>query len=153
MLWVSTIFALRKRLRYATVLVDMDTRRPVDVLTDRRVDATATWLRAHPETRIVCRDGSPAYAEAINQGAPQAVQISDRWHLWKGLGDAALEEVATHSGLLVQSQPADTGRQARGDHPRTLAARPRPTRSRCGARRMRTPVESVTEHRQTICAH
>ena len=96
-------FALRKRLRYATVLVDMDTRRPVDVLADRRVDPTATWLRTHPEIRIVCRDGSAAYAEAINQGAGQAVQVSDRWHLWKGLGDAALKEVATHSGCWAKA--------------------------------------------------
>ncbi|MFC6867970.1 ISL3 family transposase [Haloechinothrix salitolerans] len=96
-------FALRKRLRYATVLVDMDTRRPVDVLADRRVDPTATWLRTHPEIRIVCRDGSAAYAEAINQGAGQAVQVSDRWHLWKGLGDATLKEVATHSGCWAKA--------------------------------------------------
>ncbi|SNR88150.1 Transposase [Haloechinothrix alba] len=98
-------FALRKRLRYATVLVDMHTRRPVDVLTDRRIGTTQAWLRDHPEVQVVCRDGSAAYAEAINTGAPQASQVSDRWHLWKGLSDATLKEVATHSNYWAKTGP------------------------------------------------
>lgn len=98
-------FALRKRLRYATVLVDMHTRRPVDVLADRRIGTTQAWLRDHPEVQVVCRDGSAAYAEAINTGAPQASQVSDRWHLWKGLSDATLKEVATHSNCWAKTGP------------------------------------------------
>jgi transposase len=45
-------------------------------------------LRAHPGVEIVCRDGSAVYAEAIRQCAPAAQQVSDRWHLWHGLGKA-----------------------------------------------------------------
>ncbi|MBV8992101.1 MAG: transposase [Pseudonocardiales bacterium] len=117
-------FALRKRLRYATVLIDMDTRRPIDVLANRRVATTAAWLRAHPEVRTVCRDGSVAYAEAINQGVQHARQVSDRWHLWKGLGEAALKEVAMHSSCWAKaSLPKHEGKRA-ATTPRTLAARP-----------------------------
>jgi transposase len=47
---------------------------------------------------VVCRDGSAAYAEAIRQGAPGGVQVSDRWHLWHGLATAAEKTVIAHSG-------------------------------------------------------
>jgi transposase len=99
-------FALRKRLRYATVVIDMTAGRPIDVLADRRVGSTAAWLRAHPDIRVVCRDGSAAYAEAITQGAPRARQVSDRWHLWHSLSQAVLKEVATHSGCWAKTSLA-----------------------------------------------
>jgi transposase len=55
------------------------------------------WLREHPGADIVCRDGSAAYAEAIRDGAPNAVQVSDRWHLWHGLAGAAEKTAIAHS--------------------------------------------------------
>ena len=67
-----------RRGRYATVLIDAVTHRRVDVLPDRKAATLTTWLREHPGAEIVCRDGSAAYAEAIRQGAPEAVQASDR---------------------------------------------------------------------------
>jgi Transposase len=82
-------------------------------LADRRVGSTAAWLRAHPGIRVVCRDGSAAYAEAITQGAPRARQVSDRWHLWHGLSQAVLKEVATHSGCwAITSLAPREGRHA-----------------------------------------
>ncbi|WP_460624469.1 ISL3 family transposase [Kineosporia babensis] len=54
--------AIRKGHRYATIIIDVGTHRPLDLLPDRLSSTLATWLKAHPGIEIVCRDGSNAYA-------------------------------------------------------------------------------------------
>ena len=85
---------------YATVLIDAETGRRVDVVQGRTADVAEKWLRDHPGIEVVCRDGSGAYGEAVRRALPGAVQVSDRWHLWHGLGEAVRKEVAAHSRLL-----------------------------------------------------
>ncbi|WP_436502079.1 transposase family protein [Actinokineospora sp. HUAS TT18] len=41
-------FALRRGRRYATVLIDLDTRRPLDMFDGRDGDRLVSWLREHP---------------------------------------------------------------------------------------------------------
>ncbi|WP_081883596.1 ISL3 family transposase, partial [Glycomyces tenuis] len=101
-------FALRKRLRYATVLIDAVTGERIDVLPDRKADTLQAWLGAHPGVEVVCRDGSAAYAQAVADALPDAIQVADRWHLWRGFGEASLKEVAAHGSCWSKGGPAST---------------------------------------------
>lgn len=98
-------FALKRRHRYATILTDAETGERIDVLPGRGADALETWLRTHPGVQIVCRDGSGAYGEAIRRALPDAVQVSDRWHLWKNLCDKTLAEIRSHSACWATVNP------------------------------------------------
>jgi transposase len=76
-------FALRRGLVYATILIDAETGRRVDVLEGRTADVVEDWLREHPGVEVVTRDGSGAYGEAVRSALPDVVQCGDRWHLWQ----------------------------------------------------------------------
>lgn len=107
-------FALRRSRQYATVLIDATTGCRVDVLPGRGVKVVAAWLREHPGVQVVCRDGSTAYAQAVREALPEAVQVADRWHLWHGLAEAAGKEVAAHSACWAAASATGmrTGRLA-----------------------------------------
>src|SRR5450755_1146998 len=81
-------FAWKRGKRYGTVIIDLETHDLLDLLPDREAESVKQWLLAHPEMKIVSRDRGGAYADGAAQGAPQAQQIADRWHVCKNLGDA-----------------------------------------------------------------
>jgi transposase len=81
-------WAFRKGHRYGTILVDLEQHQIVELLPARSAEPVVEWLEAHPGVEIVSRDRAPAYAEAARKGAPQAVQVADRWHLIQNLVEA-----------------------------------------------------------------
>ncbi|WP_232837475.1 ISL3 family transposase [Streptomyces atratus] len=112
-------FAIRRGQTYSTVLTSVEDRRVVDVLPTREAGPLAAWLNRHPGVEIICRDRASAYAEGARRGAPDALQVADRFHLWQGLGRAVETCVAAHrdclrnptpSGLLPQDTPPASDR-------------------------------------------
>ncbi|WP_411118371.1 ISL3 family transposase [Streptomyces sp. 058-1L] len=112
-------FALRRRHRYATIIIDAETGERIDVLPDCEAASLEAWLLEHPGVEIVCRDGSATYAEAIRRAIPDAVQVSDRWHLWRNLCDKVLAEVRAHAPCWATANPPRPG----GVHEQTTRER------------------------------
>jgi transposase len=96
-------FAFRKGLRYGSILVDLEKHRVIDLLADREAATLAAWLRAHPGVEIVSRDRSLTYASAINEGAPAALQVADRFHLLMNVREA-VEKVMMRQNRLLRSR-------------------------------------------------
>lgn len=79
-----------------TILADLERNEVVDLLPDRQADTVATWLRQHPGIEVVARDRAGAYADGVRQGAPNVIQVADRWHMLRSLGDAVRAIVDHH---------------------------------------------------------
>jgi transposase len=102
-------FAFRNGRTYGTVLVDVETSRPVDVLPDRETGSVAAWLQEHPGAEIVCRDRLMAFTKAIRQAAPDTLEVADRWHLLQNLSTAVEKTCRRHRACLRRHATTEAG--------------------------------------------
>lgn len=160
-------WAWRKGQKYGTILCDLERRAPVDLLSDRTADPLAAWLKAHPGVEIISRDRSGAYADGAQQGAPQAVQVADRWHLLKNLTDTlqrlldrkqkylrqAAEAVARTSPPPVSEAADLANAPAAETSPTLLRTRAERDQHVRRARRLARYTQVRTLHQQGISIH
>jgi len=81
-------FAFRKGRTYGTILIDLEQRKAIELLPDRTAETLAQWLREHPGVEVISRDRSTEYRRGATLGAPQAMQVADRFHIVKNLREA-----------------------------------------------------------------
>ena len=107
-------FAFRRSHTYGTILVNLQTHRPIDMLADRTAETLSGWLKDHPGVELISRDRSSEYARGASLGAPHAQQIVDRWHILNNLSDvvqrilsrfhATLKQRQKDSGVIIRSR-------------------------------------------------
>lgn len=78
-------WASRKGVTYGTILVDLEKRKTIDVLPERSADVLESWLKEHAGVTTIARDRGGEYIKGATAGAPDAIQVADRWHLLKNV--------------------------------------------------------------------
>lgn len=86
--------------RYGTLIVNLDTHRPLVLLPGRDQRTLAAWFRKYPEIQVVSRDRGGIYSTTAREVAPQVRQVADHWHLLKNIGDALERMMYRHMPLI-----------------------------------------------------
>jgi transposase len=138
-------WAVRKGNSYGTILVDLEEHRPIEILGSREADEVAAWFRSHPEIEIVSRDRGKDYIRAATEGAPQAEQVADRWHLLANLREAVVTFLQQKPVCLqAAAQGSDADQKKEGLIP---AAQAESTRGRTAASPIVPPSVKLEKRR------
>jgi transposase len=108
--------------RYGTILVDLEKRKIIDLLPDRKATTVVKWLAQHPQIEIISRDRGTDYAAAAREGAPQAKQVVHRFHLVKNLAEVLQVLLARCRSEIRQAAP----QQEEPPRPQTQEKEPPP---------------------------
>ena len=99
-------FAFRRGYRFGTILVNLESHRVVDLLADRQAETAAQWMRQQPDLAVISRDRGGEYASAAREGAPQAIECADRFHIVKNLTEAFQVLLARcQAEILAETKP------------------------------------------------
>jgi transposase len=121
-------FCFRKCKTYGTALIDLERSRPIALLKDAKAETLAEWLKAHPGVKVVSRDRSKTYESGIRQGAPEAIQVADRFHLLQNLAETLNQVFATHHQALKAIDEAYSLSSVTQTDGTVVVRVPRPTR-------------------------
>jgi transposase len=122
-------WAWRKGQRYGTILVDLERHTPIDLLADRSAESLETWLKAHPGVKVISRDRAGVYADGATKGAPEAVQVADRFHLLCNLTSAVERSLESKRGQLQKAMNPDIEENPASAEVPPIAGQPRRTRA------------------------
>ena len=115
-------FAYKKGHTYGTVICDEKTHKPIALLDGRDGATLKEWLQNNKHIKIVTRDRAGAYAKAISEALPEAIQVADRFHLFQNIMDAVKETLRaqvpekieiTNEPLAVSKIKANTGAEVK----------------------------------------
>jgi len=134
-------WAWRKGTNYGTIIVDLERRQVVDLLADRSAATTASWFKDHPEVEVVSRDRAGLYADAARQGAPQARQVADRFHLLQNFRETVERQLGRFEAPISDSQVNARDNQA---------TPPLPARSDCASDARRSHLQALAGHHQLL---
>jgi len=119
-------WAYRKGMSYGTILIDMETSKPIDILPSRESNELKKWLMKYNDVQIVTRDRSSSYSSAIDEACPDAIQVADRFHLLSNLSDALDTYFKSISGTinrLVKAKTSELLNLHEAEHKNILAAK------------------------------
>jgi transposase len=113
-------FAFRRGRKFGSILVDMQSHNVIDLLPDRKAETAAAWMGAHPEIELISRDRGGDYAAGARQGAPQATQVADRFHLYKNLVEAVELILARCRAEIRKNAQAAAQKEPQGEAPKPI---------------------------------
>lgn len=144
-------FAFRKGRNYGTILVDLERHHPIALLPDRQAETLANWLHEHPGIEILSRDRSKTYQSAMTDGAPQALQVADRFHLVKNLSETLENTLNSYWAELKAIEQAQHQAVVDGVAD-TVVAVPQPTATMKAEQQAQNTHQQRIEHQKMIKA-
>jgi len=143
-------FAFRKGHNYGTILVDLETHQPIAILADRKAETLAQWLETHPGIEVLSRDRSKTYKSAMTEGAPNAIQVADRFHLVKNLSES-LEQAFGHYRSELKAAEQSQSQSTVADAPDvTVLAISKPTATEQAQQQIKQNQQRRIEQQNTI---
>jgi transposase len=143
-------FAFRKGHNYGTILVNLETHQPIALLADRKAETLVEWLQAHPGIEVLSRDRSKTYKSAMTEGAPEAMQVADRFHLVKNLSETLEQVFGSYRSELKAAEQSQHQATIADALEQTVLAVPQPTATEKAQQQIRQNQHRKREHQQTI---
>ncbi len=143
-------FALRKGHHYGTILVNLETHQPIALLADRKAETLIEWLQAHPGIEVLSRDRSKTYKSAMTAGAPDAIQVADRFHLVKNLSETLEQAFGNYRSELKAAEQSQHQTIVTDALEATVLAIPQPTATEKSQQQIRQNHQRKIERQKTI---